>query len=68
MRYQSVNSAIHKRIALFEQKEFVAQPQWEQEALRLYGQDKQQTIRFLAETTNNLATQSVQLGDAMRRQ
>ena len=68
VRYQSVSSAIHKRIALFEQKEFAAQPQWEQEALRLYGKDKQQAIRFLAETTNNLATQSVQLGDAMRRQ
>ena len=68
VRYQSVSSTIHKRIALFEQKEFSAQAQWEQEALRLYGQDKQQALRFLADTTNNLATQSVQLGDALRRQ
>ncbi|MDU2065084.1 MAG: C69 family dipeptidase [Sporomusaceae bacterium] len=68
VRYQNVIGNIHRQIDFFEKKEFTAQDDLEKEALQIYGQDKKQAIQFLGNYTNNLAEQSLKLGNSLLNQ
>lgn len=68
VRYQTMIDKIHKQFKSFEIQEFQSQLKLEEDALKLYGQDKDQAIRFLARYSNNMAEQAVRLGSSMLNQ
>lgn len=68
VRYQKTVHNIRKQIEAFEREEFAAQAKLEKDALKLYGQGKGQAVRFLASYSNNMAEQSVRLGNGWLQQ
>lgn len=68
VRYQTVIGKTREQIESFEKQEFEAQAKLEDDALKLYGGNKDQAVRFLAGYSSKMAEQSLRLGNSLLNQ
>jgi dipeptidase len=67
VRYETVIGKTHKELEAFEKQEFEAQATMEKEALTLHNRDKESAQRFLSKYSNDMALQSMRMGNSLSK-